>query len=464
MVVRLSNNFRVIRGKRLSSQKSFAEILDEKIVVKPNAKLLAMVFFLYFFIESSTLGLIPKQFYFVYRNIRISDLLLYAMTIYSFYNIKEYRELFSSKLLIIPKIILIYLFVQYIVSSILYAYNPIELFFRLKNIWSSFLIFPLLLLFKRKGFGYLVKLVLPVAIVSNILYILSAVTGMAFLPDVDIAQQNLPGGLKVYRVFGGTFYGELFFLGFVFNWITKKFKLYQAVLAMLFVTPHILAFGRNAWFYFTFSIVVMLVWNSLRKRDIKTALRQLGIVAVFTGLLFVVFSRFIPESDVMFEAIGARVEQGENDLKYNEGTYASRMANLSALMQLWTSGNVFFGIGLHPMWVIKPLTVEENIYAWGLSDIGWAGVLTVYGLVGFILAALFQIYYFIKSYSICKNTKYTDILVFFVLILLIRLFFDSVISYSYKGLSVSIFGFSSITIYISAMIYKFEHPDEDYIM
>jgi hypothetical protein len=464
LVVRLTNNFRVTRGNKLPRQRSFAEALEDRVVIKPNAKLLAITFFLYFFIESSTLGLIPKQFYFVYRNIRISDLLLYAMTIYSFYNIKEYRELFASNMLIIPKLFLTYLFVQFIVSSILYAYNPLELFFRLKNIWSSFLIFPMLLLLKRKGFGYLVRLILPVAIVSNVLYILSAVTGVAFLPDVDIAQQNLPGGLKVYRVFGGTFYGELFFLGFVYIWITKKFSFYQAMLAMLFITPHILAFGRNAWFYFTFSVVVMLIWNAMRKRDFRTAFRQFAIVTVFAGLLFVVFSRFIPESDVMFEAIEARVQQGESDLKYNEGTYASRMANLTALLQLWQSGNVLFGIGMHPMWIIKPLTVEENIYAWGLSDIGWAGVLTAYGLVGFLLALIFQIYYFVKSYGICKNTRYTDILVFFALVLLIRLFFDSVISYSYKGLSTSIFGFGAIAISIAALVYKFEHPDEKYEM
>ena len=40
---------------------------------------------------------------------------------------------------------------------------------------------------------------------------------------------------------------------------------------------------------------------------------------------------------------------------------------------------------MHPLWVIKPETVEEYSYTWGFSDVGWASVLAAYGLVGFIL-------------------------------------------------------------------------------
>ncbi len=462
LVVRLTNTFRIVRGRNLIKQKSFSQILEEKKNIKLNAKLLAITFFLYLFIENDTLGLIPRQFYFIYRNVRVSDLLLYGMVVYSLYSIKEYRELFSSNILIIPKLLLLYLFFQFIVSSISYSYNPLELFFRLKSMWTSLLIFPLLLLLKRKGFGYLVKLILPVAIASNILYILTALTGVAFLPGVDIAQQELPGGLTVYRVFGGTFYGELFFLGFVYYWITKRFRLYQALLAVLFVTPHILAFGRNAWFSFTFTIVVMLIWNSYRGRNFKAAFRQLLIVSLFASMLFFAFLQFIPESDIMVESISARVEQGRTDLKYKEGTYATRMANLSALLQLWQSGYVFFGIGMHPLWVIKPITTEENIYAWGLSDVGWAGVLTVYGLVGFALAAVFQIFLFLKSFVVCKNAKHTDLLILFVFLFLVRLFSDSVFGFTYKGLSTSIYGFGPLCIYLAALVYKYEHPDEEY--
>ncbi len=185
--------------------------------ISREAKILAWGIFLYLFIEKDTLGLIPPSFYTLYRAVKISDLLLYGLVIYSLFNIREYESLFRSKTLIIVKILLVYLLAEFIISVVQYGQNPLEYFFRLKSLWSSFLVFPYLLLFKRNGFNYLIKLVLPVAIVSNILYILTALTGKAFLPGLDIVKQTLPGGLQVLRVYGGTFWGELFFLGFIYH-------------------------------------------------------------------------------------------------------------------------------------------------------------------------------------------------------------------------------------------------------
>lgn len=462
MVVRLANNFRITSGKKSPGNVSFSEILEERNYLTINAKLLAWGIFLIFFIENGTLGLIPKQFYFVYRNMRISDFLLYALTIYSLYEVKEYRNLFSSRALLIPKLLLIYFLFQFIISSIMYDYNFIELFFRLKGIWMCFLVFPFLLLIKRRAFGYLVKLMLPVAIVSNALYILSALTGIAFLPDIGISEQNLPGGLKVFRVYGGTFYGELFFLGFIYYWLTKKFRVYQLFLAILFIIPHILAFGRSAWIYFILTIAIMIIWYTLKKRAFKFAFRQIVVMAVLLGGLGYAFTRFLPQSDYYIEAIGARVEQGQEDYKYKEGTYGTRIANIEALLRLWQSSNIFIGIGMHPLWVVKPETVEENIYAWGFSDVGWASVLTAYGLVGFILAVLFQVYYFVISIKLLKQTKYNDLLIFFVLVFLSRLFFDSVLNITYSALSVGLWGFWTTTFYIAAIVYKYENINNNY--
>src|SRR5207253_2042387 len=122
-----------------------------------------------------------------------------------------------------------------------------EYAFRLKGLWSSFLVFPFLLLYKRNGLGFFIKILFPVAIISNVLYILTALTGIAFLPDITIISQRLPGEIVVYRVYGGTFFGEMFFLGFVYMWITRKFRFWQLFLVLLFLLPHILAFGRAAW-------------------------------------------------------------------------------------------------------------------------------------------------------------------------------------------------------------------------
>lgn len=462
MVVRLANNLRVTSGKKPDYKPTFSEVLEERNYLTLNAKLLAWGIFLIFFIENGTLGLIPKQFYFVYRNMRISDFLLYALTAYSLFNVKEFSKYYHSRALLLPKILLVYFLFQFVVSSMMYDYNFIELFFRLKGIWMCFLIFPFLLLIKRRALGYLVKIMLPVAIVSNFLYILSAVTGIAFLPDIGISEQNLPGGLKVFRVYGGTFYGELFFLGFIYQWMTKKFRVYQLFLAILFIIPHILAFGRSAWVYFLLTIFIMIVWYSLKKKELKLAVRQIVLMSLLIGGLFYSFTKFVPQSDYLFEAIEARVEQGQEDIKYKEGTFGTRIANIEALLSLWQNSNIFIGIGMHPLWVVRPETVEENIYAWGFSDVGWASVLTAYGLIGFILAVLFQIYYIILCLKVMKNAVYNDLLVFFVLVFLSRLFFDTVVNYAYSGLSVGLWGFWSITFYIAALVYKHENIKDRY--
>ncbi len=425
-----------------------------------NSKLLAWGFFLIFFIESGTLGLIPKQFYFVYRNIRISDLLIYFLTAYSLFNTKEFAQLYRSKTSIVFKAIIIYFFLEFIISVILYDYNLIEYFFRLKSIWTTLLFFPFLLLLKRNGLHYLIKLILPVAIVSNILYILSAVTGTAFLPEIGIQKQSLPGGLQVYRVYGGTFMGELFFLGYIYEWITKKFRLYQLPLVILFVTPHILAFGRSAWVSLTFSILVIAVWNILKKKNFKIFLRQAILFSILGVVLIYTFMQFIPQSNYLTEALGARVEEGQENIKNETGTYGTRIQNIEALLTLWSNSNIFFGIGMHPMWVLRPETEEENIYAWGFSDVRWASVLAAYGLIGFILAVIFQIYYGYLSLKVLKRSN-ADLTTFCILILLSTLMFDSFINYSYYLLTVGLLGINlTVCLFLAALVFKYEYPDE----
>jgi O-Antigen ligase len=430
------------------------------VVLPKNAKMLAWGIFLIYFIENGTLGLIPRNFYFVFRNVRLSDILIYALTVYSIYSSKDFLELYRSKSVFILKLMLVYLLGQFIVSCILYNYNILEYFFRLKGIWLSFLVFPFLLLMKRKALPYLVKIILPVAIVSNILYILSALTGIAFLPEIGIAKQDLPGGLQVYRVFGGTFFGELFFLGFIYQWITDKFRLYQLPLVILFIIPHILAFGRSAWMYFTFTIIIMFVWYSLKKRDFRIAMRQVVLLVVLGVTLIYAFIQFIPRSEYFTEAIQARIGQGADDVKYNEGTYRTRLNSVDALLELWMNNNILFGIGMHPLWVVKPVTEEENLYAWGFSDVNWAAILAAYGLVGFLLALYFQGYYAVQSFKIIKKTKKNDLYTFLVIIFFARLLFDSIINYSTNFFTANLYGFESSVLYLAALVCKYEHIDE----
>ncbi len=463
MTVRVSQNLRSTFGlgrRGFNSESATSGIKNQFLPL--NAKMLAWAVFILFFVENGTLGIFPKQVYFVYRNMRISDFILYGLTAYSLFKTAEYNELFKSPSLIIPKLILTYLLIQFTLSSILYEYNFFEYFFRLKGIWMCFMVFPYLLLLKRNALGYLIKLVLPVAVVSNILYIMSAVTGISLMPDTGIVEQSLPGGLKVFRVYGGTFFGELFFLGFIYNWITNKFKVYQLFLVVLFIIPHILAFGRSSWAYFSVTIIIMFLWYSLKKREFRLAVRQIAVIAVLGAGLAYAFINLVPQSDYLVRAIGARVEQGQEDLKYTEGTYGTRLANIGALLSLWQNSNVLVGIGMHPLWVLGPVTADESIYAWGFSDVGWASVLAAYGLVGFTLAVIFQIYYFINALRLSKVSVYDDFLTFMILVFLSRLFYDTVINYSYVGMTVGLWGYAPSAFPIAALVYKYVHYKENY--
>jgi hypothetical protein len=420
--------------------------------ITPKAKILAWCIFLVFFIEQGTLGLFPKQLYFLYRNVRISDFLIYGLIIYSFFNAKEYYSYYSSKLTIIIKVLLIYFLFHFIVSAISFDYNIVEYFFRLKGVWSGFMLFPFLLLMKRGGVNYLIKLIFPVAVVSNILYILSALTGIAFMPGLGIDVQNLPGGIQVFRVFGGTFYGEFFFLGFIFKWITTRFRVIELFPVILFIIPHILAFGRSAWVYFSFCILLMMLWNMLRKKDFKLLVRQIVIISLLGMAVIYTFTRFVPRADFLAIALQARVEQGKDDYLEETGTYGSRLANIQALIDLWYNSNVFFGIGMHPLWVVKPETVEESIYAWGFSDVKWASILAAYGITGIAIAIFYQIYYFLISFNIARKKKTVDLYSFFAIAMLAQLLFDSIINYSYNLFTLGLWGMSMYVAFLSASV------------
>jgi hypothetical protein len=420
------------------------KFVQSDVVLTLKAKMLAIGIFLYFFIENGTIGLLPPSSYIIYRSMRISDFIQYALIIYSFFCIKEYISLFRSRAFLIVKLILLYIFLEFVISAISYKFNIVEYFFRLKGVWSSFLVFPYLLLYMRNGLGFLFKLIFPVAVVSSILYILTALTGTAFMPDVTIITQKLPGDLEVYRVYGGTFFGESFLMGFIYLWITKRFKFYQLFFVILFMFPHILAFGRIAWVRFIFTILLLVFLNYMKKKNFKTFFRQAVILAVFCGALIFSFIKFIPDSDYYLEALSARILQGQEDVEYEEGTYGERGIQNNALVKLWLNSNFFIGVGMHPMWVYRPETQQERLYYGAFSDVVWASVLAAYGIIGFILAVTFQIYYLIKSFKILRKTSAINIHTFLLTMFFAQLIFDTFLGYSHALISVGLWGFGAI--------------------
>jgi hypothetical protein len=292
-------------------------------------------------------------------------------------------------------------------------------------------------------------------VASNILYIFSYITGVALMPGMSIVKQNLPGGMQVNRIFGGTFFGELFFLWYMFGWITDKIRPVQILLALLFVTPHILAFGRAGWAFLIFNILLMFLWNFLKKREFKILFKQGVVLTIFAGILFYAFINFFPQADYLTEAIQARVEQGQENIENLTGTYGTRIANSAALIELWLKSNILFGIGMHPMIVIKPETTEELLYAWGFSDVRWSAILAAYGLAGFLIMAVFQVYYAVKAIVVLKKTRSNSIYTFLTIILLSNLLFDSLINYSYNLISVRLWGLTNVfALYLAVLAYK----------
>lgn len=433
--------------------------LKDELIVNLRARVLAFFIFLYYFIQNGTLGLIPPKYYLVYRSIRLSELILYALVIYSLILYREYKDLFKSKSFLITKIFLLYILFEFLVSYLRYNFGPVEFFFRLKGLWTSFLVFPFLLLIKRGGLPFLIKLIFPVAVISNLLYIITALTGIPFLPDVEIIRQSLPGDIEVFRVFGGTFFGELYFLGIVYYWITKRFRLWQMGLVALFIIPHILAFGRLAWISFIFTILAMVVVNSLNKRNYKILFRQSVLLIIMAFCITFAFIKFIPESDYYVDALSSRIFQGQEDVKYDEGTYGTRVnTQNSSLIYLWMNSDIFFGIGFHPMWVIGPDSYEETIIYGALSDVSWPAVLAAYGLIGLLITLIIQFYYIFISFKIIRHSPKVSLYTFMVILLFTKLVFDSTAGFSFIFVSTGLWGFfSGLNIYIPVLVFMYEN-------
>jgi len=436
----------------------YSDILfSGEMVTSLRARILAVAIFMYYFIENGTLGLVPEKFYYVYRSVRISDLILYGLVFYSLYNVREYMDYFKSRPMLIVKLILAYLLIEFSISAVRYGFNPIEYFFRLKGVWTSFLVFPYLLLIKRNGLAFLIKIIFPVAIISNFLYLLTALTGIPFLPDVSIHKQKLPGDIEVYRVYGGTFFGEMFFLGFVYYWITKRFVIWQLFFSILFIIPHILAFGRLAWIGFIYTILLMIALNSLKKREFKVMIRQTVLLIIVALSLIIAFIKFIPESDYYIDALYARIFQAQDDVKYSEGTYGTRIiAQNAALVNLWSNSNILIGVGMHPMWVVGPQSKEEILYYSAFCDVGWPGVLAAYGLIGFVLAIILQVYFIYLTFRLMKNSRDGNLYDLLIMLMFAKLTFDSIVGFSYVLFSTNLWGFYlGLNIYIPVLVHVY---------
>jgi len=316
-----------------------------------------------------------------------------------------------------------------------------------------------MLLLKRNGLVFLCKIIFPVAVISNILYILSAITGVAYLPDVNIITQKLPGDLEVFRVFGGTFFGDMFLLGFIYYWITVRFRLYQLFFAILFIIPHILAFGRGAWAAYIFTFLVIVVINFLQKRKIRILIRQAFIFAILAFAIIFSFMKFIPNSDYYADALEARLLQGGDDVQYNEGTYGVRvLLQNNDLLQLWLKNNLIVGIGMHPMWVYKPESLEEQKCYSAFSDVTWPAVLAAYGIIGFILAGIFQFYYIKTTFKLILASGKPNINTLFLVLLFAKLIFDTFISFSYCLFSFGLLGISSVLcLQIAILVLTYEN-------
>jgi hypothetical protein len=82
-----------------------------------------------------------------------------------------------------------------------------------------------------------------------------------------------------------------------------------------------------------------------------------------------------------------------------------------------------------------------------------------------MLAVMYQIYYFVTCGQ--RSSKILNSIMIYLYPAspsssFRKLFFDSVINGAYVGLSVGLWGFWSTAIYVAAVTYKKEYPDEEY--
>jgi hypothetical protein len=170
------------------------------------------------------------------------------------------------------------------------------------------------------------------------------------------------------------------------------------------------------------------------------------------------FIKFIPESDFYLDALNARVFQGQEDVKHDEGTYGTRviMQN-NALVYLWMNSDIFLGIGFHPMWVLGPESREEAIIYGAFCDVAWPSVLAAYGAVGFLITLIIQFYYMFLAFKIIRHSPQVNLYTYIILLLFTKLVFDSTIGFSYVFISTGLWGFfTGLNIYVPVLVYMYE--------
>jgi hypothetical protein len=170
------------------------------------------------------------------------------------------------------------------------------------------------------------------------------------------------------------------------------------------------------------------------------------------------FVKFLPDSDYLVHALETRIMQGRENVKYDEGTYGTRVVlDNDILINVWLQSNRFVGIGMHPMYVYRPESRREEAIYSALSDVVWPGVLAVYGVIGFVLALFFQMYYIKTSFKLIKKSMYQDTLTCILIILMARMVFTTFITYSYLLTSIGIQGLGSVMSFlIAAVVYSYE--------
>jgi hypothetical protein len=229
---------------------------------------------------------------------------------------------------------------------------------------------------------------------------------------------------------------------------------------VLFIIPHILAFGRGAWVSFAFTIFIMVVLHSLRKRQFKVLFRQAVVLILMSGAVVFSFIQFIPESDYYIDAVKARLTQGQEDIKYSEGTYGTRiLMQNNALTKLWSENDLFLGVGMHPMWWLNLKHGRTTCYG-AFCDVGWPAVLAAYGLIGMLFAVILQFYFIFISYKLIRKIPEGSISAFFLVVFLSKLLVDTLISFSISFVSTGLWGFFFIYFYIAFVAYSYEKNKE----
>ena len=382
-------------------------------------------------------NILPSYFGHIEGILRIQEIGLFIGIVILFsYIISNKKSNLNNKVLFAYIFLLIYVFVEFIRTIIIWNQGFLLTFKVEKHLlYGIFMIItPLILINKSRLYTFL-KILLSMSLMCAILYLYQAITKQNIFSVKYIIQEI--GGFQFFRTFES--YPEIlifFSLGFIYYLLSIKTKWYKkefcmGIIILISLSILFLNVTRNSWAIFFIS-VVLLFFLSWRKRSFSNIFPK---ITLFLFLIILIFTFVSPLQE--------RLLEGSNDMENMGGTFGYRIELFKERINIIKDENLFFGVGLINVHndaydhYFKVGGIGSTNQVINTGDNGFAGLICHLGLLGFIIYLAFILISIIYIYNIFKKVNslnYESILATLVVLgisLLIGSFFGPGI-YGYK--------------------------------